>query len=324
MIWSLELIITKSYEKNVQKFSPTSMQMNLHRLTDMKPELSERLSIKWSLWFSYGYPPICNTEHHLKLALKKSQSIFLETRGRVLDLFGPCYGQGAVVAPLGLCWGWRTWSVVPSLPPRVRRSETFAAILQVALMLYLPPHGGVPVVLDGIIRPVGEQLTQYLDFFFFYKSLTRNIYILPSRKELGDLCPAVAEPFVGLIDDSVLFLSPRRLLDFWVEVIVPSFTTLLPNPSLEVLSNDWPTLGAVLLYQVDDLCEHQGIIVTTSREEGEKAANIFFECFHLKCQKMCDVISEGSVYLWRCQVVEGWRLHAWLSKGIIIHLRSAL
>lgn len=61
--------------------------------------------------------------------------------------------------------------------------------------------------------------------------------VLPSRKELGDLCPAVAEPFVGLVDDSVFFLSPRRLLDLRVEVIVPSLTALLPNPSLEVLGD---------------------------------------------------------------------------------------
>lgn len=60
------------------------------------------------------------------------------------------------------------------------------------------------------------------------------------------------------------------------------------------------------------------------KRRGEKAANIFYECFHLKCQKMRDVISEGSVFLWRCQVVEGLRLHAWLSKVIMIHLRSAL
>lgn len=98
---------------------------------------------------------------------------------------------------------------------------------------------------------------------------------IPSRKELGDLCPAVAEPFVGLIDDSVLFLSPRRLLDFWVEVIVPSFAALLPNPSLEVLGNDRPTFGAVLLYQVDDLREHQEIIVTTSIEEGKSSQHLF-------------------------------------------------
>lgn len=32
--------------------------------------------------------------------------------------------------------------------------------------------------------------------------------ILPSRKKLGDLCPAVAQTFVGFVDDSILFLSP--------------------------------------------------------------------------------------------------------------------
>lgn len=58
--------------------------------------------------------------------------------------------------------------MVPSLRPTVRGSETFAAVLQVALMLHLPPHGGVPVVLDGVICPVGEQLTQHLHFFFFF------------------------------------------------------------------------------------------------------------------------------------------------------------
>lgn len=35
-----------------------------------------------------------------------------------------------------------------------------------------------------------------------------RLYILPSRKKLGDLCPAVAEAFVGLINDSILVLSP--------------------------------------------------------------------------------------------------------------------
>lgn len=48
--------------------------------------------------------------------------------------------------------------MVASLHSSVRRSETLAAILQVPLMLHLPPHGGVPVVLDGVVCPVGDQL----------------------------------------------------------------------------------------------------------------------------------------------------------------------
>lgn len=184
----------------------------------------------------------------------------LLSSGRDEDLFGPCYGQRAVTL-LGLCWGWRTWSVVPSLPASLRRIETFAALLQVPLVFNLPPHGGVPVVLDGIICPVGGAVI--LVFTDFLHQSDKKYSVIPSRKELGDLCPAVSEPFVGLIDDSVLFLSPRRLLYFWVEVVVPSLTALLPNPSLEVLSDYWPTFGAILLYQVDDLCKHREMICTT-------------------------------------------------------------
>lgn len=47
--------------------------------------------------------------------------------------------------------------MVSSLPSGVRRSETLAAILQIPLMLHLPPHSGVPVIFDGVICPVGEQ-----------------------------------------------------------------------------------------------------------------------------------------------------------------------
>lgn len=120
--------------------------------------------------------------------------------------------------------------------------------------------------------------------------------VLPSRKELGDLCPTVAEPFVGLIDDSVLFLSPRRLLDFWVEVIVPSLTALLPNPSLEVLGDYRPTFGAVLLHQVNDLHKHQQMMFFFSAPH--------FKCFQLKHPKMFYVISERSLFLLRCEDVE--------------------
>ncbi len=58
--------------------------------------------------------------------------------------------------------------MVASLCSSVRRGETLAAILQVPLMLHLPPHGGVPVVLDGVVRPVGEWIRNMLanDFIF--------------------------------------------------------------------------------------------------------------------------------------------------------------
>lgn len=102
--------------------------------------------------------------------------------------------------------------MVASLHSSVRRSETLAAILQIPLMLHLPPHGGVPVVLDGVVRPVGDKIR--LAFIHFTNQTGNEDMqcvhksVLPSRKKLGDLCPAVAEPFVGLVDDSVLLLSP--------------------------------------------------------------------------------------------------------------------
>lgn len=104
--------------------------------------------------------------------------------------------------------------MVASLHSGVRRSETLAAILQVPLMLHLPSHGGVPVILDGVVRAVGEKISNILENSLFHDSNWEWRYaillllILPSRKKLGDLRPAVAKPLVGLIDDSILFLSP--------------------------------------------------------------------------------------------------------------------
>lgn len=37
---------------------------------------------------------------------------------------------------------------------------------------------------------------------------------------------------------------------------MPPFAALLSNPSLEVFSNHGPTLGAILVYQVNNLHKH--------------------------------------------------------------------
>lgn len=54
---------------------------------------------------------------------------------------------------LGLCL--RTGSAVTPFPI-ARGAEGLAAILQVTLLLHFPPHGGIPVVLDGVVRTVRE------------------------------------------------------------------------------------------------------------------------------------------------------------------------
>ena len=77
--------------------------------------------------------------------------------------------------------------------------------------------------------------------------------MLPSRQQLGDLSPAVAQAFVGLVDDAVLLLGPGGLLYFRVQVVVPALTTLLSDASLQVLSDHRPALGAIFVHQVDHL-----------------------------------------------------------------------
>ena len=79
----------------------------------------------------------------------------------------------------------------------------------------------VPVVLDGIVGPPG--------------------------KELGNLCPSVSNPRVRSQNDHILDLCPRTLKDGRVDVVVPSLTALLPNPSGERLGNHGPLDRPMLL-----------------------------------------------------------------------------
>ena len=58
---------------------------------------------------------------------------------------------------------------------------------------------------------------------------------------------------VRAVNDPVFFLSPGRLLDLRVEVVVPALAALLPDPPLQVLGDQGPPLGAVLSHQLDDV-----------------------------------------------------------------------
>lgn len=78
---------------------------------------------------------------------------------------------------------------------------------------------------------------------------------LPSGEQLGNLRPAVAQSFVGLVDDAVLLLGPRGLLHLGVQVVVPPLAALLADSALEVLGDHGPALGAVLVDQINDLRE---------------------------------------------------------------------
>lgn len=56
-----------------------------------------------------------------------------------------------------------------------------------------------------------------------------------------------------LVDDVVLLVRPGTLLDGRVQVVMPSLPALLPDAALQVLRDQGPSLGTVLLHQLDDL-----------------------------------------------------------------------
>lgn len=95
------------------------------------------------------------------------------------------------------------------------------------LRLILPSHRGVPVVLDGIIRPTWQQLRY------------------PR--------PLVTQHLMGLIYDFVFVFRPGTFFYFGVQVVVPPLSALLPDPPLQVAGYQGPFLGAVLVDEFDNL-----------------------------------------------------------------------
>ena len=93
----------------------------------------------------------------------------------------------------------------------------------ILLVLVLSFHGGIPMVLDGIVCSSGNQF--------------------------GNLCPLVAPLPVGIVYDAVFFVGPRRLLDVGVEMVVPTLTTLLSDPTFQMLGNQGPALGTIFAHQ---------------------------------------------------------------------------
>ena len=81
------------------------------------------------------------------------------------------------------------------------------------------------MVFDGIVRPAWDQFC--------------------------NLCPLVSPLFVRVVDNSILLVRPGRLLDVRVQVVVPALPTLLPDPTLQLLGDQSPTLGSVLPHQLD-------------------------------------------------------------------------
>lgn len=64
-------------------------------------------------------------------------------------------------------------------------------------------HRRVPVVLDGVVSPTFENL--------------------------GDLSPLVSEFSVLEIENPLFIITPGNLLDFGIQVVMPSFSALLSD-----------------------------------------------------------------------------------------------
>lgn len=75
--------------------------------------------------------------------------------------------------------------------------------------------------------------------------------VAASVQQLGDVGPLVAIDLVGIEDDLLLDIVDRRLLDGWIQVVVPPLAALLTRATTdmvlagELLSDERPPLGAV-------------------------------------------------------------------------------
>ena len=71
--------------------------------------------------------------------------------------------------------------------------------------------------------------------------------ICSARQILRDFAPFVPILFMSLYDGLILLRSPLVLFDVRIQVIVPSFTTLLSDPSRQRLGNMAPIFCTELL-----------------------------------------------------------------------------
>jgi hypothetical protein len=81
------------------------------------------------------------------------------------------------------------------------------------------------VVLDGVVRPSGQQF--------------------------GYFGPLVSQLFVRMINDGIFVFRPGALLYLGIQVIVPSFSALLADAAFQVASYQRPFFSAIFVHQFD-------------------------------------------------------------------------
>jgi hypothetical protein len=74
-----------------------------------------------------------------------------------------------------------------------------------------------------------------------------NSVVSSAIKDFGDLCPLVPYSSMIQIENPFLFITPSYLLDFWIEMVVPSLPALLAYSSWKMLCNLSPFLRTMHL-----------------------------------------------------------------------------
>ena len=72
---------------------------------------------------------------------------------------------------------------------------------------------------------------------------TKTLSSLPSRQQLGNLRPPIPNILMILQNHPILLQTPSLLTNIRIQMIMPPFPTLLPNPSGQMLRNHTPLLG---------------------------------------------------------------------------------
>ena len=76
--------------------------------------------------------------------------------------------------------------------------------------------------------------------------------LCPAFEHLCDLGPLVPVLLLQNEKDQVFLGTPLGLFDFWVQVVVPSLTTLLAYFARQMLGDFAPVARALLLHELDE------------------------------------------------------------------------
>jgi len=85
--------------------------------------------------------------------------------------------------------------------------------------------------------------------------------ISPPREHLGHLGPFAAVGGVGQEEDPLLMQHPLYFQNGGIEVVVPPLSALLPQTALHELSDEGPSLRAILFYELP----HQIVLLLSPR-----------------------------------------------------------